>query len=67
MVARLRVRQLQKDVNATEEAELRRLENGATASDDDGTTDLAETVTCSGRDGRTVDGSTQDDGGGAWS
>jgi len=48
MVARLRVRQVQKDVNATEEAELRRLENGATASDADGTLDLAETVTCSG-------------------
>ena len=56
MVARLRVRQLQKDVNATEEAELRRLEHGATASDDDGTPDLAETATCSGTDGRTVDG-----------
>jgi len=64
MVARLRVRQLQEDVNATEEAELRRLEHGATASDDDSTPDLAETATCSGTDGRTVDGSTQDDGGG---
>ena len=34
MVATLRVRQLQKDVNEAEEAELRRLENGATAGGD---------------------------------
>ena len=31
MVATLRIRQQQKDVNEAEEAELRRLENGATA------------------------------------
>ena len=34
MVATLRLRQLQKDVNEAEEAELRRLENGATAGGD---------------------------------
>ena len=34
MVATLRLRQQQKDVNEAEEAELRRLENGATAGGD---------------------------------
>ena len=34
MVATLRIRQQQKDVNEAEEAELRRLENGATAGGD---------------------------------
>ena len=50
MVATLRIRQLQKDVNESEEAELRRLEGRAMAGGDGDRLDVPETcVAASGR------------------
>ena len=66
MFATLRLRQLQKDVNEAEEAELRRLENGATAGGDG---DQPASPQTGGGDSGADEpsGKTQEEGSAAWS